>query len=577
MPGPCLPPCLTAALEYLRRGWSVIPLCPPGHEEVSGAHEKSCARPGMQPLWDWQAYLQRRARPQEMNMLWSRNRHQNVGLVLGPVSGLVAVEIEGSAGEQVLQELSRGELPPTLEFTTPGLSRRLLYRWPEGGLPAPPENDTFGHLPVRLLGQGAYTVAPPSQHQVGGAYAWVKGHGPADLEPAPCPWWVLDFHGAQARRRTEDEGRRARAEGREVAGRPDLSGSPFAPRPSPLASRASLAMRFVDLERRPVVWLWQGWIPLGKLTLLDGDPGLGKSTLLLDLAARVSYKGVMADGSQGVRGHVVILSAEDGAEDTIRPRLEAAGAALEHIHGLAHAHEGNDERCLEIPRDLPLLEQHLAAVDARLLIIDPLAAFLCGRDANKDQAIRRVLYQLSRIAERRRCAVICMRHLNKTSAGKALYRGNMSIGVIGHARAGLLVAPDPDDAAARVLAVTKCNLAAPPASLRFRLTPSAEGEVCRIDWLGHSPYRADHLLQPPPAADQRETREEATTKLAVGVTLLGELLARGPQEIRLLKKECSAAGLSTRTVERAARRLGLRLRHTFLEGRNIYTWELPKS
>ena len=573
MAGPCLPPCLAAALDYLRRGWSAIPLCPPGHEEVSGAHEKSCARPGQQPIWEWQAYQQRRARPHELNMLWSRNRHQNVAIVLGPVSGLVGVEIDGSAGDQVLQELSRGELPSTLEIITPALSRRLLYRWPEAGLPPPPDSETLGHLPVRLLGPGAYTVAPPSRYQVGGAYAWVKGHGPADLEPAPCPWWVLEFYGVT---------REAWGVRRELAqGAAEQRPSPHAPRspierPTPHASRPTTDVRrFIDLEKRPVVWLWRDWVPLGKLSLLDGDPGLGKSTLLLDLAARVSHKGLMPDGSQGVRGHVVILSAEDGAEDTIRPRLEAAGAALEHIHGVAQVNEGSDDRCLEIPRDLPLLDQQLAAVDARLLIIDPLAAFLCGRDANKDQAIRRVLYQLSRIAERRRCAVICMRHLNKTSVGKALYRGNMSIGVIGHARAGLLVAPDPDDATARVLAVTKCNLAAPPASLRFHLTPSAEGEVCRIEWLGRSAYVADQLLQPPPAADQRETREEATTKVALGVTLLGDLLARGPLEIRLLKKECAAAGLSNRTVERAARRLGLRLRHTSSEGKNIYTWELP--
>ncbi len=568
MPGPFLPPCLAAALDYLRRGWSVIPLCPSGHEEVSGAHEKGCARPGMQPLWDWQAYQQRRARPHELHVLWGRNRHQNVGIVLGPVSGLVGVDVDGSAGEQLLQQLSRGDLPPTLEFTTPAFGRRLLYRWPEAGIPAPPENSTLDRLPVRLLGPGAYTVAPPSRHQVGGACAWVKGRGPNDIEPAPCPWWLLDFYGVQAERRAGDE-----SPPRTVS-TVESGTSTLAPSGNP---RPSLARRFVDLEKRPVVWLWRDWVPLGKLTLLDGDPGLGKSTLLLDLAARVSHKGLMPDGSPGVRGHVVILSAEDGAEDTIRPRLEAAGAVLEHIHGLAQVNEGNEDRCLEIPRDLPLLDQQLAAVDARLLVIDPLAAFLCGPDANKDQAIRRVLYQLSRIAERRRCAVICMRHLNKTGAAKALYRGNMSIGVIGHARAGLLVAPDPDDAAARVLAVTKCNLAAPPASLRFRLTPSAEGEVCRIEWLSRSPYRADQLLQPAPVADQRETREEAITKMALGVTLLTELLSRGPLEIRHLKKECAAAGLSNRTVERAARRLGLRLKHAFVDGKHRYTWELPEE
>jgi len=575
-----LPPCLAAALDYLRRGWSAIPLCPPAHEDVPGVHEKTCTRPGKQPLWDWQAYQERLARPQELNVLWGRNRHQNVGIVLGPISGLVAVTVEGSAGEQLLKQMSGGDLPATLEILTPTLSRRLLYRWPEAGLPPAPE-DTPWQQPVRLLGQGSYTVMPPSRHQFGGTYAWVKGHGPADLELAACPWWVLDFYATEKDRESVQKARKEQERRLEAAARAP-SGNPAA-YAARLAETGRLAesgarahqRRFADLENRPVAWLWQGWMPLGKLTLLDGDPGLGKSTLLLDLAARVSQKGIMPDDSQGVRGHVVILSAEDGAEDTIRPRLEAAGAALERLHALAHVSESGIERCLEIPRDLALVEQQLAEVDARLLIIDPLAAFLCGRDANKDQAIRRVLYQLSGIAERRRCAVVCMRHLNKSSGGKALYRGNMSIGVIGHARAGLLVAPDPDDASARILAVTKCNLAAPPPSLRFRLVAAAGGDTCRMEWLGPSAYLADQILQPSSGTGDRETREEATTKVTLGTTLLSELLGRGPLEIRKLKKECAAAGLSSRTVERAARRLGLRLRHVAVDGQNVYTWEMP--
>jgi hypothetical protein len=147
--------------------------------------------------------------------------------------------------------------------------------------------------------------------------------------------------------------------------------------------------------------------------------------------------------------------------------------------------------------------------------------------------------------------------------------------VIGHARAGLLIAPDPDDAATRILAVSKCNLAAPPASLRFRLVSSGSDEACRVDWLGPSGYSADQILQPPALTEERETREEATTKLMLAMSILRELLAGGAQEIRRLKKECAAAGLSNRTVERAARRLNLHLCHRVVDGRNTYTWELP--
>src|SRR5207237_5685525 len=135
---------------------------------------------------------------------------------------------------------------------------------------------------------------------------------------------------------------------------------------------------------------------------------------------------------------------------------------------------------------------------------------LFGSDANKDQEIRRVLYRLSQIAERCRGAATTVRHLNKGHGGKALYRGNMSIGVIGHARAGLLVAEDPDDAGTRVLAVTKCNLAARPASLRFALEPV--GDVCRIDWRGPSSYHADQLVASPRTEEQKAQHEEARTK-----------------------------------------------------------------
>src|SRR5207302_6443679 len=142
-----------------------------------------------------------------------------------------------------------------------------------------------------------------------------RGHGPDEIEPASCPGWLRERLTASA--------------DTETATKPDPETRPA----EPLSLSPCLhERRFVDIEGKPVDWLWPGWVPLGKLTLLDGDPGLGKSTLLLDLAARVSCQGLMPDGASGVRGQVVILSAEDGAEDTIRPRLDAAGALLNRVH-----------------------------------------------------------------------------------------------------------------------------------------------------------------------------------------------------------------------------------------------------
>jgi hypothetical protein len=566
MPSPP-PPCLAAALEYRERGWSALPLCPADHENVPGFHEQECTRPGKEPIWPWQAYQERRARPAELHLLWAKLRTQNVGICLGPVSGLVGLDVDGSAGERLLAYRSQGAVPETLEFITPGGSRRLLFRWPETALGAPLPS-VAGDGALRVLGQGSLTVMPPSLHQFGGSYAWVPARRPGVIEPAPCPPWLLDLWmglpNQESRKQRTDESGGEEHQEPQVRSR----GIPVAPSGT---ERAQVHTRkFADLETRPVAWLWPGWVPLGKLTLLDGDPGLGKSTVLLDLAARVSQRGVMPDGAQGLRGNVVILSAEDGAEDTIGPRLAAAGAALDRVHDLSYVLDRGEPRCPEIPRDLPLLESKLAEVDARLLIIDPLAAFLCGSDANKDQEIRRVLYRLSRVAERRRCAVLSVRHLNKGTGGKALYRGNMSIGVIGHARAGLLVAPDPDDDAGRVLAVTKCNLAARPASLRFTL--AAAGPACRVVWNGTSAYQADQLVQRPPSAAEKEAREEARTKQQLAEELLRLLLAEGPVAVKRAKAEAASAGISARVLERAARALRVKVSFRHVEGKRVYTY-----
>ena len=332
---------------------------------------------------------------------------------------------------------------------------------------------------------------------------------------------------------------------------------------------------YAAIESKPVQWLWPNWIPLGKLTMLDGDPGLGKSTMLLDLAARVSTIGVMPDGSHGAIGNVAIMSAEDSPEDTIRPRLEAAGANLSRIHNLSGVNEEGKERPLEIPGDLDLVAKKLNEINASLLLIDPLMAFLTDTDANKDQSIRRVLFQLSQIIEKIPCAAIAMRHLNKGSGTKAIYRGNSSIGVIGHARAGLLVAADPDDDNMRVLAVTKSNLAAKPKSLRFQLVP--QNDICKIGWAGVCEFQADDLLAQPPTAEQKEQKDEQFNKVEQAKAILTALLAEGQVQIKFAKAECADAGLSARAVERAAKQLNLQTKKIQAED-GAFQWHwLPST
>jgi AAA domain len=322
-----------------------------------------------------------------------------------------------------------------------------------------------------------------------------------------------------------------------------------------------------DVEARPVEWLWPGWIPLGKLTVLDGDPGMGKSTLLLDLAARLSRDGVMPDGAVGPVGASLILSAEDAEEDTIKPRLAAAGGVAGRLFTLSAVN--GEERAPEVPLDLPAIEAAVAERGARLLIIDPLMAYLTGVDASRDQDVRRALFRLARLAERRNCAVVCLRHLSKIGGDKAIYRGGGSIGIVAAARTGLLTAADPDDAALRVLAATKCNLAAAPRPLCFRLEPC--GDVCRVAWLGQADYTADELVRRLSRAELAERAEERT-RLEEAVAFLRNLLEDGPQPTSQCYTLAQIEGIARRTLQRALKPAGVRQRRT--PGASDPVWEL---
>lgn len=328
-----------------------------------------------------------------------------------------------------------------------------------------------------------------------------------------------------------------------------------------VARPAAPWVRVAEVEAERVTWLWPGRVPLGKLILLDGDPGLGKSTLALDLAARVSAGLPMpfaaADTAAPPAG-VVVLSAEDGIADTIRPRLEAAGADIGRV--LAFRSEA-----LPTLADLGPIERAIGEVAAVLVVVDPLMAFLGDRvDAHQDHDVRRTLAPLAGLAERTRAAVLVVRHLNKMGGGPALYRGGGSIGIVGAARSALLVARDPEDELRRVLAPVKHNLCAPPPALAFTLVPA--GATVRVEWLGESTHTADALVGQPEGAE-RGAVGEAREALAV-------VLAVGPVPAEDVERERTRLGISSWAWRGARRALRVRVEKAgFHDG---WTWTLPR-
>jgi hypothetical protein len=309
-----------------------------------------------------------------------------------------------------------------------------------------------------------------------------------------------------------------------------------------------------EVAPEQVGWLWPGRVPYGKITILDGDPGTGKSALTMDLAARISAGRPLPDGIPCEPGGVVLLNAEDGLADTIRPRLEAAGADLDRVLALATVPDGpslESERLLSLPEDLGVLRRGIERVKARLVVVDPLMAFVSGSiNSYKDQDVRRALAPLAMLAEETGAAVVVVRHLNQTTGQNALYRGGGSIAIIGQARSALLMAKDPEDEARRVLAPLKSNLSKPEPSLAFVLTEAANGAV-RVEYKGETHHRADALLATPTDPEERSALDEA-------MEFLRDELGSGPVWNERVRKEARKAKISEATLRRAKTTLGVR-------------------
>jgi hypothetical protein len=306
-----------------------------------------------------------------------------------------------------------------------------------------------------------------------------------------------------------------------------------------------------DVQPEHVKWMWPGRLAERKITVLDGDPGVGKSSITLDLAARITRGAAWPDGSRNAGGGVVVLAAEDGIADTVRPRFDAAGGDAARVRVIAMlSNADGDERMPTIPDDLQSVEAAVADVRARLVIVDPLMAYL-GRDTNsyRDQDVRRALTPLAALADRCGFAVLIVRHLTKAPGGTPLYRGGGSIGIIGAARIALLAGRDPHDDTRCVLLPLKSNLGPPPDGITYRIEGSSNG-ASRIDWGEATEVRADEVLALPSSGEERTALDEACD-------FLRNELGDGPVAVVDVERRARAAGHTAITLRRARSRLGL--------------------
>lgn len=321
-----------------------------------------------------------------------------------------------------------------------------------------------------------------------------------------------------------------------------------------------------DVEPQPIEWLSIGRLARGKTTILDGDPGLGKSTVALDWAARITRGEPLPDGPKMPPRGVVMLSAEDDPADTIRPRADVAGADVSKILILTERADGS---LLSIPNDLNLIEAAIRRVDAALLIIDPLMAFISGDvNANRDQDIRRAMAPVRTMAERTGVAVLVIRHLTKGGGENAVYRGGGSIGIIGAARFGLIVGADPEDTDRALIASSKCNLARKPDTLAYRLQSVTGTDVARVAWDGTSTVTASGLLAAAESHDDGDDRDEVRSWLR-------DYLSLGPKPADETLREGRRAGFGEKSIRRAKTAIGVRSTKSGFGQTGKWSWSLP--
>ena len=346
--------------------------------------------------------------------------------------------------------------------------------------------------------------------------------------------------------------------------------APAAPTTTETAQAA--VVRLADVTPAAVQWLWPSRLAYGALALWVGDGGWGKSRASHDLAARVSRGEPWPDGAPGAApADVVLLSAEDALDYTLRPSVEIAGGDLARVHVLTAVTEGEGrERTFSLERDLRLLEDVVARTQAALVIVDPVSAYFGTHlDSNRDTDVRSVLAPLVRVAERRRVAVLGIMHVGKSSERQARHRVLGSVGFVNAARLVAAVGPDPDAPERRLVSMFKSNLCKEAPTLAFRLVSAPGALAPRVAWEAqHEQVDSEVVLNGRP-----KLPEDAEVKDADAV--LAELLASESWPLRASDVEAAARahGLHIRSLQRAAKKVGVRIAKSGFRGG--WMWYAP--
>jgi archaellum biogenesis ATPase FlaH len=324
-----------------------------------------------------------------------------------------------------------------------------------------------------------------------------------------------------------------------------------------------------EIISKPIDWLWEGRIAKGKVTMIAGDPGLGKSQVSLQFAAIVSKGGMFPCESPSKKGSVLLFSAEDGAEDTINPRLQAVGADQERIYIFHSVKVKDKEKFFDMSQDLPLLKKAVEEIpDVALIVIDPITAFLGDTDSHKNSEVRGLLSELSKVAEEHHIAIVVVTHLNKGAGTNAMNKITGSLAFVAAARAAYMVVKDRDDESRRLFLTVKNNLGNDRAGYAYRVESVALGnniDTSKVVWEA-APVNIS--LQDALAEPEKKAPKES-------VAWLEAYLREHPdgKPFDEIVKAAMAQGVATRrTLDRASEEL--MINKIYVSSRQSKIWKL---
>ena len=313
-------------------------------------------------------------------------------------------------------------------------------------------------------------------------------------------------------------------------------------------------IRMSDVELTPVEWLWKPYLPFGKLSVLQGNPGEGKTYYAMHLAAACTNGKLLPNMERMEPFNVIYQTAEDGLGDTVKPRLIEAGADLDRVLVI-------DDSDVQLTLSDERIEKAIIENNARLVIIDPIQAYLgADVDMNRANEVRPIFMRLGQVAQRTGCAILLIGHLNKAAGMQSLQRGLGSIDIAAAVRSVMFIGKLKHDPTMRILTHEKSSLAPPGASLAFSL-----GDEGGFRWVGEYDITADEMLSG--IEPQRETKTQQAKDL------ICTLLAGGKQVLSEdIDKAALERGIPGRTVRDAKRELGDALKSKIVEGRKKVFW-----